>query len=839
MNQIRKARFSALIAGVCSATLAAPLFAQELEEIIVVARKREESLQEVPISIATFDAEDLAVQGIDSLEDIARQTAGVIFDKGFSPQDTRVVMRGLSPSRGRPNVAILLDDVDISSEGIRTAGSSLTINPRLIDIERIEVVRGPQSALYGRSAFGGAIHYVTRRPGAERRGQLSVDVSAEGKREIMGMASGPLSDNFFVGFNFAAWNEDGYYQNEVTGADIGGQQGVGFTLTAALDASERARLTARFEYTDDEFDPSAATSSRVRGPLPTPANTLGTLFHPDATSVDQPFGTIPLLSETPITLSPDPRTGKDYPGTTREILRGHLRAEFDFSGAMLTSITHFGKVEATQFHDSQRSGDISTPVPPFGISTSGEVHFGTQTDLFSQEFRLSSTGEGTFSWVLGGLLWNEETQHNEYSTTCIIWSFMPPFFVNGVPNFSLPRECGYWVARVGSEAPRNNRPWNRDVSHYSAYGLVDWQLSENWDLGFEARYVSEDLDITGPTTGSLITNAFGPFFSEYPAASGAISAEEDDSYLAPKLVLRYRPSDDQTYYGSISRGVKPGGISSLVGPEGFNPDVLRFEAEKITVYEFGWKTSWMENRLRVNGALFYQDFSDKQLTSQYLPPSGILSTRPENASAAKIVGLELDATAVLTDNLTMRWGYTLLSTEYDEYNKASSSLNDAARGGSCELITLGTTMTCLIDLTGREVEDIPRHALFAGFSWRSEMANGAEFMVDLDVQYQGSRWETEWNLVEFESYMLADLRVGVSRGPWSVMAYVENLLNDDTIRSGLSAPDFAAIGAVMGFVPPPRVPPPGRYFFTLLFPNAMTLYYPDPREVGIRASYTF
>ena len=166
MNQIRKARFSALVAGVCAATLVAPLFAQELEEIIVVARKREESLQAVPISITTFSEEDLAVQGIDSLEDIARQTAGVIFDKGFSPQDTRVVMRGLSPSRGRPNVAILLDDVDISSESIRTAGSSLSVNLRLIDIERIEVVRGPQSALYGRSAFGGAIHYVTRRPSA-------------------------------------------------------------------------------------------------------------------------------------------------------------------------------------------------------------------------------------------------------------------------------------------------------------------------------------------------------------------------------------------------------------------------------------------------------------------------------------------------------------------------------------------------------------------------------------------------------------------------------------------------------------------------------------------------
>ena len=833
-----KALSRLIIPAVCAASLAIPVYAQELEEIVVVARKREESLQEVPISIATFSQEDLMVQGIDSLEDIARQSAGIIFDKGFSPQDTRVVMRGLSPTRGRPNVAVLLDDVDVSSEAIRTSGSSLTVNPRLIDIERIEIVRGPQSALYGRSAFGGAIHYVTRRPGAERRGQLSVDVSAEGKREIMGSASGPLSDNFFVGFNFAAWNEDGYYQNTVTGGDVGGQQGVGFTLTGALDVGERARFTARFEYTDDEFDPSAAASSDIRIPLHTPAHTLGVLFHPDATSVDQPFGPVPSMDDVPITLSPDPRTGEEYPGTTREVLRGQLRAEFDFAGAMLTSITHVGSVDAQQFHDSQRDGDISAPVRPFGISTSGEVNFVTENDLFSQEFRLTSTGEGPVSWVLGALYWSEEYQHDEYSTTCINYGFMPPFFSMGVPNFRLRIDCGYWVARIGSEVPRHALPWTREVDHTSAYGLVEWQFAEAWDVGLEARYVTEDLDMTGPSGGTLIGNAFGPF-TQFPAEPHAISAEEDDSYVAPKVVLRYRPSDEQTYYGSVSQAIKPAGISTLVGPEGFNPDVLRFEAEKMTVYEFGWKTSWMDNRLRFNGAVFYQDFSDKQLTSQWLPPSGILSTRPENASAALIQGIEVDVEAVLTDNLTMQWGYTLLSTEYDEYDKLSASLNDVVRGGTCELTTLGGNTTCLVDLTGNEVEDVPRHQLFAGLSWRSGLANGAELMIDFDVQYQGSRWMDEWNIVEIESYMLADFRVGLSRDSWTVMAYVENVFDDDTLRSGVAAPDFGAIGIVRGFVPPPRVPPPGRFFFTLLFPNALTLYYPDPREFGVRASYTF
>ena len=838
MTNIRKARFNSAILGACALGLAVPVYAQDLEEIVVVARKREESLQEVPISIATFSEEDLEVQGIESLEDIARQTAGVIFDKGYGPQDVRVVMRGLSPTRGRPNVAILLDDVDISGEAIRTGGSSLTVNPRLIDVERIEVVRGPQSALYGRSAFGGAIHYVTRRPGAERVGKVSIDLSAEGKREITAQASGPLSDNFFVGFNAAAWNEDGYYKNTITGADVGGQQGVGATITAALDVSDSTRLTARVEFTDDEFGPAASTASQHRTFLAAPAAGLGVLWHPDATGVDQPFGPVASMDELTLTLSTDPRTGKDYPGTTREIVRGHLRAEIEFGGALLTSITHAGTVESVQFFDAQRTGDSSAPVRPFGISVAGETDFQTKTDLFSQEIRLSSTGDGPLTWLLGGLYWADDTHQDEYSITCIMHGFRPPFSMNP----ALPISCGHWIARIGTELPRVNHPWDREVSHVSAYGLVDWQFTDAWDVGFEARYVSEELDVAGPSTGTLITNAFGPFFIDVPREGPQNTDEVDDSYVVPKLVLRYRPSDEQTWYGSISRGVKPAGISTLVGPQGYdNPEVYRFDAEEITVYELGWKTSWMDNRLRFNGAVYYQDFSDKQLTTQYLPPGegAVLGSRPENASAAKITGIEIDTTAVLTDNLSMRWGYTFLDSEYDEYAKLSASISDAVRGGSCELVTLGNNTTCLIDLTGNEIEDVPSHQLFAGISWRSPMANGGEFMVDLDFQYQGSRYEAEWNLLEIESYMLADLRAGVTSGPWMIMAYVNNLFDDDTMRSALSAPDFAGISVVAGFVPPPRVAPPGRLFVTQLFPNSTNIYYPDPREFGIRASYTF
>ena len=835
MKLFRNKRLKILIPGVCAVALCAPIYAQDIEEIVVVARKREESLQEVPISITTFSQEDLEMQGIESLEDIARQSAGIIFDNGFGPQDVRVVMRGLSPTRGRPNVAVLLDDVDISGEAIRTSGSSLTVNPRLIDVERIEVVRGPQSALFGRSAFGGAIHYVTRRPGEERRAKVSVDFSGQGKRELTALAAGPLSDNFFVGFNAAAWSEDGFYTNEITGGEVGGQEGVGATLTAALDVSDSVRLTARVEFTDDEFGPPASAASQQRTFLPAPREGAGVVWSPLATGVEQPFGKVPSIDELSLTLSPDPRTGEDYPGTTRDVARGHLRAEIEFGAALLTSITHIGTVESVQFFDSQRIGDSSAPVRPFGISVAGETEFETKTDLFSQEIRLSSTGDGPWTWVVGGLHWADDTHMDEYSITCITHGFRPPFSMDP----TLPISCGHWMARVGTELPRVNHPWDREISHFSAYGLVDWQFTDAWDIGFEARYVGEELDISGPNSSTLITNAFGPFFISTPSEGPQNTDKVDDSYLVPKLVLRYRPSGDQTWYGSVSRGVKPAGVSTLVGPQGYNnPEVYRFDAEEITVYEMGWKTSWMDNRLRVNGALFYQDFSEKQITTQYLPPDegAILGTRPENASAAKITGFEIDASAILTDNLTMSWSYTWLDSEYDEFNKLGNSVVDAVRGGSCEVVTLGNNVTCLIDLTGNEIEDVPQHQLFAGISWRSPMANGGEFMVDFDVQYQSSRYETEWNLLEVESYMLADVRVGVSRGPWTAMAYVSNLFDDDTPRSALSAPDFTGISVVVW---PGRFSPRGDPVLTQLFPNSTNVYFPDPREVGIRASYTF
>jgi outer membrane receptor protein involved in Fe transport len=181
----RHGRPAAVAVGVGLLAVSGTSFA--IEEVVVSTRKLEENLQEVPIAVNAISAQTLQDRGVTDLAEVVRQNPSVILDQGFSPQDTRIVIRGLSPTRGRQNVAVLQDGVDVSSESLSgTAGGSLLINPRLFDVERVEIVKGPAVALYGRSAFAGAINYITRAPGDEFDGAVATELGNQGQQQFQG-----------------------------------------------------------------------------------------------------------------------------------------------------------------------------------------------------------------------------------------------------------------------------------------------------------------------------------------------------------------------------------------------------------------------------------------------------------------------------------------------------------------------------------------------------------------------------------------------------------------------------------------------------------------------------
>ena len=215
----------------------------QIDEIVVSTRRKTESVQDVPIAVDVISSEQIARQGITDVADISQLSTSVQFDSSFGPADTRIAVRGLSNTRGRSNVAFLVDNVDTTTENFVSAGSGLLTNQRLlVDVERVEIVKGPQSALFGRAAFAGAISYTTKDPSDEFEGDVTLSVGDYGLFELGGSISGPvqgLEDVLGFRVSGAYWNEDGAYDNAITGGNLGGEDGWGTAITGIVDPGRR------------------------------------------------------------------------------------------------------------------------------------------------------------------------------------------------------------------------------------------------------------------------------------------------------------------------------------------------------------------------------------------------------------------------------------------------------------------------------------------------------------------------------------------------------------------------------------------------------------------------
>ena len=257
---------------VLAAILAAPAatlaprngWSQEIEEVVVTSRRREEKLQDIPVSITAFDAKTIEKLGIADTRDVAYLTPGVQFDQGFSAADTRIAIRGISSERGRTSAAVLVDGIDVTGENVTAGGGSSLLNTRLLDLERVEVVKGPQSALYGRNAFAGAISYITRQPSMDDvEVRTYADVGEYSTYDLRGSISGPvIPGKLAMSLNAGKFSTDGAYNNnnptvpEANG-DLNGQDSTGVRLVALYTPTETLSLTGSISYSTTDSDPRA------------------------------------------------------------------------------------------------------------------------------------------------------------------------------------------------------------------------------------------------------------------------------------------------------------------------------------------------------------------------------------------------------------------------------------------------------------------------------------------------------------------------------------------------------------------------------------------------------
>jgi outer membrane receptor protein involved in Fe transport len=845
MSRTTNFRLSTGIAALVAIAASHTTHAQ-LEEVVVTARKTAENLQDVPASITAIGSTQLEREGVSDIKDVARLTPGLIFDLGFVPQDSRPQIRGLPATRGKPPVGILIDNIDVSSESIQTAGGGMIGNVRLMDLERIEVVKGPQSVLYGRAAFGGAINYVTAKPSLDGGFvKFNAEVGQYGRAEARMIANGALSDTVAVRGSVSYAQHDGFYRNSISGSKVGGFDSKGGTLAALWQPNDDFRLNARIAVSDDHFEPRAqvaygfGTGLSQAYPVPSPyvGICLGLLPAGFSTAAQTtcPTGSAQVAANgfatrtgeiggfTTVTLSLDPLTGRDYEGTTLESTVGAVNFDWDVAMGTLTSWTGVARAKSRSRQDVDSYGAAATAVTQPSAGTAEALNYSQVVDLdtttkqLSQELRLASDGSAQLRWSIGAQYWKEEIDQLNYGYTS-----------STIAGRSVARA----VQMIG--APPSAGTDVKETTHKGYYGSLEFDFTEKLTARVEARYNDEDFTYTwlspargiayAPTTANPTASATNPQWTP------AVSVTNTSSFTAttPRASVTFKATDDVMIYGSVGKGFKAGGFVTLAGTP---IDFAKFEPEKLLSYELGVKSKLLGGNLVLNGNVFFMENTNKLFTTLEPDVRSITGTslRASNNSDAESKGVELEAQLAVGDYLRLSALYTYTNAKYTRFAPITTGTLGIAVAGNCTIgevaaapnPTTGAARVlrfCSTSNAGIPLERSAKHSGALTATWERPIGNGElNLLIDGSLQYMGERPEqASLAGIVFGAYTNIDLRVGVTSKGWSAYAYAENLTGDDTIRSGQAGGDFARAGNQL-----------------------IGAYLPDKRQLGVRVSYEF
>ena len=809
-----------------------------IDEVVVTTRKREENLQEVPVAVAAFSADLLESQGLRNTQDILKLVPGVQFDQAFGASDTRISMRGINASRGRASVAVLVDGVDVSGENINIGGGSSLLNTALLDLERVEIVKGPQSALYGRNAFAGAINYITKKPSMDgMEGNLSVDVGEHGKYEVRGVVSGPVvADKLALRLNAATYNLDGYYEDPSSGGDLNGAESDGIRLAALFTPTENITINANVAYTESKSSPRAVVKvgkantfySKVDGsalPGLSPDDAFFTAF--SAQGYGQWLGTVGSVEESDINLSQSVRPGfeGDFQGSEDERLSAALDIEWDLGSVTLRSITGYLDNEASAHEDVDFQDGPGTVYIGVGLNNANDYLAYTDTEQWSQEITLSSNDWDHGNWLVGVSGFWEEVQDADHS---LGW-YPDPFAYFALPcGNGAPFDIACSVTESITSTGGIPKEIDRDTDSWSAFGLVGLDLTEQLRITAEARYTHDDVTVTTNTlidrvSQMLLNVPFDLDFGGGAAADLPDSATVTSNSLNYRLAADYKVNDDVMLYASVGTSTKPGGFGTA---QMGRPGAASMKPEELTAYEVGAKTTWLDGALQANAAVFFNEYEDRQVgVTVDDPVTGWPAAGIVNAGAAETKGFELDVLWQPIDELTLGMGYAYVDAEWTDFNY--TEIRNAA-GKSLTAKDQAICGNIVGDCSGADIIGIPENAWTLMANYTAPMANSnMEWFVNTSAQWNDERAVTDRiNGPYIGSSWNVDIQAGLQSDTWSVMLYADNVLDDDSVDWGQGYQDFkdGMWGGTFGGEPRDE---------------SVMAFLPNPRVVGVRANIKF
>lgn len=713
-----------------SLALAAPAAAQEagvaadrpilLDEIVVTAQRREQSASDVPISLNILTGQDINDRGLQDLRDLADLTPSLDVFRGNGSNNPTITLRGVGTTNpwinNNPSVAAHVDDVYLPL--------SAYMNFPVFDLERIEVLKGPQVGLYGRNSTAGAINFITARPTRDTTGYLDVSYGRFDAVEAQGAISGSVTDNLQLRLAAMTRQGGGYMDRPGTGSLQGFTRAPGtipalgdgapgedygdadvFALRGSLMWQPAANVDVylSLHHAKDDSELVASTLSDISAAQP-PLATFGFVLPPGEhryTDFDD-----------------------DASAVDAEQQGGVLQIDVRFGDYTLTSLSGFERLD--------RAYSIGDMVPLRIAATS----FDEDIESFYQELRLSSY-VGDFQWLAGV----------SYSRDKIDYR----------------REMASYDFLLGALGTAYEE---KDES-FALFGQAEWRLAPQWTVSASLRYTEESKDYAG---GSFDIDPYG--LSRITVAFPNVGGEGlfgtptfDDEDVSGKVSLTWQPRDRAMVYLSAGKGFKSGGFdgSGITEEHSFTP----FDSEKVWAYELGTKLTSPGGLVSFNGAAFFYDYEDQQVLALQDLGGGIIEAVIQNAAASEVYGLDMELALRPTDRLTLRLNGTWTETEVKEWVSADPQET--------------------LDHLGNELPGSPKLSYTASADWKLPLANGFQLGALAWVTYADGAFRDIENTPELKSEdrTLVNLRLELAnpdRGI-SVYAYGHNIFDEDYVTS--------------------------------------------------------
>lgn len=596
--------------------------APTLEEVVVTAQKREQSMQDVGISVTAMSGENMSALGINSSADVARFTPNLnisnITGEGNQPA---IFLRGVGLNDFNTNnagpVGMYVDEVIVSPPSAQAFA--------LFDVARVEVLRGPQGTLYGRNTTGGAINIISNKPTEEFEASVLARYGNFDATKLEAAISGPLGDSLGARLAIVSNQADGYIDDEGTGEEY--NETDNYALRGLLQWDPSDTVSALFNV---HYGKNDTTAPRYIHYGTFDANTFNPefgIFEGQCSSADISRQAAHCVS----TLGYQDTTGDDREGEWSkdgeldfDVLGGSAKVEWEINDNLsIVSITAYDEVDKIHAEDSDSGPDNWL-----------EVTFGTDSETLSQEFRLVGTSEDS-NWLLGLFYLDEELTQDQ--TADILRDLRPDFGFN--PDFSILF---------------SRHLHQQDTRTWAVYGQWEQQINEKWAATAGLRYTQEERDFSADVS-----------FDE-PEFSIPVVAFEDDidnDNISGRLALNYFPNEDWMFYGSLTTGFKSGGFP---GGFGFSEaEYTGYDPEEITAYEVGFKSTLAQGLVQLNGATFFYDYEDMQVF-QVIEGGAVPGLKLTNAGEAEIYGAELELTAQPTDGLYLMLGLGYTHSEFKE-----------------------------------------------------------------------------------------------------------------------------------------------------------------------------